>query len=323
MGSDHHAALSAHLYDAVGEIWLQLFGEHVHVGHYPAGYPGSRNSKTWQQAQLDHVDAVLEFAGVQQAEKLLDLGCGYGGTAVHITEHLKCKTIGINISPFQVQAANRLARRHNLSRQQASFVVGDALQPHLRDASFDLVISVEAAAYMPDKQQFVQQMARLCAPGGTVILVDFCRAPGEVSKSLATRLAQMDGIFATPGNWHSPQQYKQYMSECGLRVMGDADWTHNICGFWNVGLWELLLRSSRPGLNFIQWFIEFAIRGLTCLWLLLTGGTAVLKMTYGYLSGQQKRVVQGGLDSRVLEYHVIVAKKPLAAAAPLGAELGN
>lgn len=34
--------------------------------------------------------------------QLLDLGCGYGGTAVHITEKLKCKTVGINISPFQV-----------------------------------------------------------------------------------------------------------------------------------------------------------------------------------------------------------------------------
>lgn len=32
MGIDDHAAMSAHLYDAVGEIWLQLFGEHVHVG---------------------------------------------------------------------------------------------------------------------------------------------------------------------------------------------------------------------------------------------------------------------------------------------------
>lgn len=64
---------------------------------------------------------------------------------------------------------------------------------------------------MPDKEQFVQQMARLCAPGGTVILVDFCRAPGEISKSLAERLARMDDIFATPGNWHSAQQYKQLM----------------------------------------------------------------------------------------------------------------
>jgi hypothetical protein len=46
------------------------------------------------------------------------------------------------------------------------------------------------------------------------------------------------------------------------------------------------------------------------LWLFLTGGPAVLKMAAGYMLGQQKAVVQGGLDSGVLEYHVIVAKKP-------------
>jgi SAM-dependent methyltransferase len=34
--------------------------------------------------------------------QLLDLGCGYGGTAVHIAERLKCKAVGVNISPFQV-----------------------------------------------------------------------------------------------------------------------------------------------------------------------------------------------------------------------------
>lgn len=48
--------------------------------------------------------------------------------------------------------------------------------------------------------------------------------------------------------------------DCGLEVTGDADWTHNVCGFWNVGLLELLLRSSTPGLSFIQWLGEFVIR---------------------------------------------------------------
>jgi cyclopropane fatty-acyl-phospholipid synthase-like methyltransferase len=37
--------------------------------------------------------------------QLLDLGCGYGGTAVHIAERLKCKAVGVNISPFQVTKA--------------------------------------------------------------------------------------------------------------------------------------------------------------------------------------------------------------------------
>jgi hypothetical protein len=68
----------------------------------------------------------------------------------------------------------------------------------------------------------VAQLARLCAPGGTVILVDFCRAPGPISDALQKRLASMDSIFATPGNWHSAEQYKQLMGErecCYVRLM--------------------------------------------------------------------------------------------------------
>jgi hypothetical protein len=52
------------------------------------------------------------------------------------------------------------------------------------------------------------------------------------------------------------------------------------------------------------------VQAFRAAWLFLTGGPAVLKMAAGYMLGQQKAVVQGGLDSGVLEYHVIVAKKP-------------
>eukprot|EP00882_Tetradesmus_deserticola_P008045 GHRQ01008474.1.p1 GENE.GHRQ01008474.1~~GHRQ01008474.1.p1 ORF type:complete len:317 (+),score=92.04 GHRQ01008474.1:111-1061(+) len=305
-----HAETSAHLYDAVGQVWLEMFGEHVHVGYYPEGWPESNHKKSWQTAQLDHVDAVLKFAGVSKAERLLDLGCGYGGTAVHIAEQLECKAIGVNISPFQVQAANSLARRMRFGEKEVYFVVGDALQPDLPDGCADLVVSLESASYMPCKEKFVAQLARLCAAGGTVILVDFCRAPGPISTSLAKRLASMDSIFATPGNWHSAEQYKQLMGQCGLTVIRDGDWTRNVCGFWNVCLGSLLFRTSRPNMTFAQKYKEVHDRAVRTGWLLLTGGPAVLKMAVGYLLGQQKAVVQGGLDSGVLEYHVIVAKKP-------------
>jgi hypothetical protein len=34
--------------------------------------------------------------------QLVDLGCGYGGTAVYIAQQLSCNAVGVNISPFQV-----------------------------------------------------------------------------------------------------------------------------------------------------------------------------------------------------------------------------
>jgi hypothetical protein len=43
-------------------------------------------------------------------------------------------------------------------------------------------------------------------------------------------------------------------------VVRDGDWTCNVCGFWNVGFWSLLLRSSRPNMTFGQWYKEFNSR---------------------------------------------------------------
>lgn len=51
---------------------------------------------------------------------------------------------------------------------------------------------------------------------------------------------------------------------------------------------------------------------LTCAVLVLIGGGEVLRSTLFFLTGRQKRVVQGGLDNGTLEYHVIVAKKSVS-----------
>jgi hypothetical protein len=39
--SSSHAENSAQLYDAVGQIWLEMFGEHVHVGELPGWTPAN------------------------------------------------------------------------------------------------------------------------------------------------------------------------------------------------------------------------------------------------------------------------------------------
>ncbi len=69
-------------------------------------------------------------------------------------------------------------------------------------------------------RRFVAQLSRLCAPGGTVILVDFCRAAGPVSGQLAARLTELDAIFATPGNWTSADEYIKLMSEAVAQGWG-------------------------------------------------------------------------------------------------------
>lgn len=46
-----------------------------------------------------------------------------------------------------------------------------------------------------------------------MILADFCRKPGPMTKALTKRFARMDAIFATAGNWKSAEDFKDMLGE--------------------------------------------------------------------------------------------------------------
>ena len=56
-----------------------------------------------------------------------------------------------------------------------SFQVADALQQPFGDGEFDLVWSMESGEHMPEKPRFVNELVRVCTPGGRVIVVTWCR----------------------------------------------------------------------------------------------------------------------------------------------------
>jgi hypothetical protein len=71
----------------------------------------------------------------------------------------------------------------------------------------------------PPPRVFIEQLSRLLAPGGTLILADFCRKPGELTKKQWKALEGIDKAFASAGNWHSAEQYRELM---GGRWQGGA-----------------------------------------------------------------------------------------------------
>lgn len=66
-----------------------------------------------------------------------------------------------------------MAKEQGLA-DKASFQVADALQQPFEDNSFDLIWSMESGEHMPDKARFVGELARVCMPGGRIIIVTWC-----------------------------------------------------------------------------------------------------------------------------------------------------
>ena len=77
------------------------------------------------------------------------------------------------IRSLQAARGNELAQAQGLG-DRVSFQVADALHQPFEGEQFDLVWSMESGEHMPDKAQFVGELARVCKPGGRIIVVTWC-----------------------------------------------------------------------------------------------------------------------------------------------------
>src|SRR5437764_28264 len=73
-----------------------------------------QNVRSHRQALLNENRVLASTTGVKQSDHVIDLGCGYGSTAVWLADHVGCHVSGITISQNQIDEARRLARKHNV-----------------------------------------------------------------------------------------------------------------------------------------------------------------------------------------------------------------
>src|SRR5437868_11418618 len=94
MQSNLTEAIQEH-YDLASPYYEKLWGKHLHHGYYKTG----RESK--EEAADNLIKYLVGLVGIREGARVLDVGCGIGGTSVWLTEKLGCKVTGITISPIQ------------------------------------------------------------------------------------------------------------------------------------------------------------------------------------------------------------------------------
>jgi SAM-dependent methyltransferase len=106
---------------------------------------------------------------------VLDVACGAGHAGEQAAPYVR-QVVGIDLTPALLRSgAERLrdAGTHNVLLQQ-----GDATSLPFVDASFDLVVCRSSLHHFPHPETAVDEMARVCGPGGRVVVSDMT-APNE------------------------------------------------------------------------------------------------------------------------------------------------
>ncbi|CAN5487379.1 N/A [soil metagenome] len=160
----------------------QLWERQVHWGYWedPKSAEGTRADYL---AAMEQMNAVLLEAGkVENGQRLLDVGCGFGGTIQQINAgHHDMRLTGLNIDPRQLAAAE--AQTYAANDNEIDWVEADACKMPFEDNSFDRVLAVECIFHFPSRELFLAEAARVLKPGGYVAVSDFVPAVAFLAKT--------------------------------------------------------------------------------------------------------------------------------------------
>lgn len=166
--------------------------------------------------EVDRVVEGLSLAG----KKILDIGCGAGGIALHLVEkHDAAHVTGFDVEAPVLGVARGRAEKRGLS-DRVDFVQAPPGPLPFGDAVFDVVFSKDALLHVPDKQALFAEIFRVLKPGGVFAASNWMIGhDGEPSPEMQAYVAAEGLSFAM----RSPAHYRQAMEAAGFQNITVTD----------------------------------------------------------------------------------------------------
>jgi len=158
---------------------------------------------------FDALQVLIELSAVSQDDNVLDVACGPGLVACEFARHAHMVT-GIDITPAMIEQAQERQREQQLPN--LAWEVGDAVPLPYPDNSFSLVITRYSFHHLLSPQNALQEMVRVCQPGGRVLVADVAVEPDK--SNAYDRLE----IMRDPSHTHAltKNEFTRLFQESGL-----------------------------------------------------------------------------------------------------------
>lgn len=214
----------------VGEASVQqAFGRHVHWGYWPEPAQADGSVEDFAIAAERLCQRVYQATGVEEGDRVLDAGCGFGGTIASLNEHFQALHLtGINIDPRQLERARQEVQP--LNQNQIEFVEGDACQLPFPDESMDVVLAVECIFHFPSRADFFREARRVLRPGGKLGICDFVPIPlWRAFQRTLDRVSDLSfsGTYGRVDSYFTLEDYKALAQETGYYLAFQEDITRN------------------------------------------------------------------------------------------------
>ncbi|MEL6985467.1 MAG: cyclopropane-fatty-acyl-phospholipid synthase family protein, partial [Actinomycetota bacterium] len=167
----------SHHYDVSNEFYRLVLGPSL---TYSCAVFNQEND-TLEQAQANKYELIARKLDLRPGMRLLDVGCGWGGMALHAAAHHGVDVVGITISDQQAELARKRVAEAGLADQ-----VDIRLQDYrdLPDERFDAISSIGMFEHvgLARLKEYFEILHGLLAPSGRLLNHQIGRTPSRPSR---------------------------------------------------------------------------------------------------------------------------------------------
>jgi tocopherol O-methyltransferase len=230
-----------------------LWGPHIHHGLW-------NGDESASVAQCQLTDTLADLAQIAAGDKMVDIGCGMGGSSIRLAKLRGVAATGVTLSPVQARWASMSSRLNGVG-SQARFIAHDAETVEFDSDSFDIVWSVECTEHLFDKPEFFRRAAQWLRPGGRMAICVWFEGEDISRLDHRRQCEEVCQRFVCP-SLATRTDYAGWMTDQGLQIQHDVDWTDRVTKTWEIckqrvqrtGVRHLAKLLDREQVDFIDGF---------------------------------------------------------------------